>query len=414
MIKYLQNYATQAIVVFANLLIIGLCSRYLTPPEFAKFLTVNLLISLAIIFESGAGPVFSKSKKNNLSSATQKLKHYYYKRIITFLMISVILFLLLQSVIKNYGNDSVFGTVTFIEYLLILTTCLLKVSFAPNRGIILGSEKFSVLLVLQLIDFISKIFIMVLLLSSDRFNFANLLFAYIISHGIVLAYSHHISKKLPNTTKQQDPKITYCSLKKEFKTISIGTSVWILFSNLDKLIIAAISNQTLFSTYSIASTIGSFQNNIFGPAVPVIGQRLLQRQIDKYSSFQNIIVILFVGISVFGFTLVALHMFGEQLIQIWLGNNISEPAKIVKFAMWLSLIPVCNAGNGLAFNFQFAFNDMTVFRYMNFIAPITTTVVLLFVLASEQLEILPMLLGLSSTCILISNLLWIGLRLEKY
>jgi O-antigen/teichoic acid export membrane protein len=397
-----------------NFLVIAIASRYLFPDDFAKLLATNLLLNLSIIFEAGAGPIFSKAFKNNLSEALNNLNTRFQRRAIAFLTAATLILILLSFTLGQIGIASVLVQINALDWCLICFMSYLKISCAPSRGVILGAEKFNYILILQIIEFSTKLVGVGLLLFLEFLSFTNFLIVFTVSYLILLASANIARFRCIKGLKINADQSNESRLLAEFKDITIGTSIWVIFSNLDKLLLSVAASANFFAIYSVASTIGTFQNNLFGPYIPVVGQRMLRRDLSKTDIALSITQLFLVGLVVLSVFLLVLNFFGFTLISIWLGVDVNQITKIVEIAFWLSFIPLCTAVNGLAFHFQFAFNDLLVYRFMNIISPFSNTVILLYCIIGSDLKSLPLYLAMTHVVCTALNFLWISARFEKY
>ena len=402
-------------IVITNIILIAVASRYLTALDFSKFLLFNLIITLSIVFEAGAVPIFSKASKFHLHKVCKVLEIKYYRNIaISFLIIFIISKLLHEVNLKNIFTQQVITELTYSDYTLIAWICFLKVCYAPTRGVILGRELFAKLLYIQFIDFIIKIFALSALIYSGVVTFQSILVVYLVANIFIIFFSILLRTNITWNIESQETEINLNKLQKEFKSITFGTIIWIIFSNIDKVVIGFISSVQFFTIYSISSTVAAFQNHIYGPAVPVIGQKLLRKEKGSRQTFKEISMIFVGGFIILSVVLLAVWNMLDTVLLLWLGNNVTSMSDIVMFTIYLSFIPLCHAGNSLLFHFQFSFHDLWVYQRMNVIIPISNSIILVSVVFLGELQNIPFYIATTNLSLFFLNYCWIGLRLGRY
>lgn len=412
--NFVYQYTTTFLLVLTNLIVVSLSGHFLSSLDFSKVLILNLILSLSIILEAGAVPIFSKIKKLNNEKVQKHVHVLFLKRVIALGLAFLLLIYIFQTLAIDYGLNSTFNTLNFTEYALILFVCILKVIAAPERGIILGSEKIKYLTLIQSIDFAVKMTLLSVLIISAKLSFFAVVMIYLISNIVNYLLIALFAMRLKSFRAPGSVFTTRQNIVDEFKKITLGTSIWVFFTNIDKLTIGAVTNHIFFNTYSISSTIGSMQSHIFGPAIPIIGQKYLRREKTSAAIFVDMMKLNILFLSVFIMLLLILNSHGELLIRLWIGNTAINVSQAVNFAMWLSVLPLCYASNGLAFQFQFAHNNLKVYNFMNYFVPVTNSLLLFWCVVFKEASIIPSSLAILAILLTVLNYLIIWRKIDDY
>lgn len=373
--ELLLGYFAQALGIISNLIIIPFILNSLGAKIFGIYSFFIVISGLVNYIDVGMSSSMIRLTKQFTSGTVDKEQLVETNNTFhSILLLLDLLFILVLILLKNriLSNWELTENATLI-FIFILLAASLKFLQTLYRGTINGADKVSVLHIFSICSILSRTFILALIIYFFKISVLEL-FQYLTLISILelvslnLITGKHIPalKGIPYTYRFNLKRIT--DNFKFIGSITIGSLVWTLITQVDKFILGIVIEIEKFGLNQAGVTLASSILLIASPITKSLLPRFVKYHekkefstlYDKYLSLSSI----FSLIGVFAF--ITFILFGKFLLNTWLSIEGDEGIHFI-----LILFALGNAiallGSG-AYYLQFSFGDLKFYRISNYIS----------------------------------------------
>lgn len=373
--ELLLGYFAQALGIISNLIIIPFILNSLGAKIFgiySFFIVISGLVNYIDVGMSSSMIRLTKQFKSGTLDKEQLVEtnNTFHSILLLLDFLFILALILLKDRILNNWELTENATLVFIFIVLAASLKFLQTLY---RGSINGADKVLVLHIFSVCSIISRTFILATIIYFFKISVLEL-FQYLtlvsllelVSLNLITGKYIPALKGLPYTYRFNFKRIT--DNFKFIGSITIGSLVWTLITQVDKFILGIVVDIEKFGLYQAGVTLASSVLLVASPITKSLLPRFIKYHekkefptlYNKYLSLSSIFSL--IGV----FATITFIFFGEFLLNIWLSieDNAGIHSILILFALGNAIALI---GSG-AYYLQFSFGDLKFYRVSNYIS----------------------------------------------
>lgn len=374
--ELLLGYFAQSLGIISNLVILPFILNSLGPKIFGIYSFFIVLSGLVNYVDVGMSSSLIRLTKQFTSGTVDREQlietnnTFHSLLLLLDLLFILVLILFKNKIIDNWGlNEN--ATLVFIFILLAASIKFLQTLY---RGTINGADKVSTLHIFSICSILLRTFLLAILIyffkisALGLFQYLTLVsFIELVSLNIMTGKYIHALKGLPYTHRINFQRIT--DNLKFIGSITIGSLVWTLITQLDKFILGIIVEIEKFGLYQAGVTLASSILLVASPLTKSLLPRFVKyHEVKEFSTLYNKYLSLSSLFSLTGvFSCITFVFFGEFLLNFWLSieEGLAETHSILILFALGNVIALIGSGS---YYLQFSFGDLKFYRISNFLS----------------------------------------------
>ncbi|TXE11657.1 oligosaccharide flippase family protein [Seonamhaeicola algicola] len=370
------NYTTIILTNVVGLLLTPFILKSLGQAEYGVYTAIGALVGTISLLDLGLNNTIIRFvAKYKAEKNRQKEENFLATVMLIYLVISVVILILgflfynhLETYFSEMDNNEIKVAKTI--FILLIINLAVGIPGGSFKAICFGYESFVFPKTLDIIRYVLRCLVVVLVLLSGGKAIALVIIDTIFNFLIILLTFYYIHFKL-------NVRFKLIELNKNYIKVIFNYSIWIFVYGMvsqfqwkaGHIVLGKISPPEVLAVYAIGVMLGSYYGAFSSAITGVLLPRATQMTINKASSEELTSMMIKVGrvsLIVLLFILGGFTLYGKQFIYLWVGENYYQSWVIALLIMFVYTIPLVQGFTGPLIEAQnkVAFKSLTYLLFM--------------------------------------------------